>query len=478
MTDSTQQDIEFLENVNREYENYREKTITHRRFKHSDLTPLITSLEKKNFVINKAGKSVQQRDIYLVRWGNGPLKIFLWSQMHGDEPTATMALLDIFNFLSANDSFNYFRDLIKSKLTLYFMPMVNPDGAELYQRRNIFEIDINRDAVKQQTPEGKLLMDIFNSLKADFGFNLHDQSTRYSVGNSSKPATLSFLAPTIDHQKKITPKRVDAMKVISGIFRNMSHFIPGNIAKYSDEFEPRAFGDNFQKGGTRTILVESGGYENDREKQFIRKMNLITLLSAFKSIAEESYKDENIDVYDKIPLNEKFIMDLILKNLTIKNEEHEHLIDIGINKEEMNWNDAKEFYIISKIEDLGDLSIYHGYENYDLTGMEVRMGKTYPQTFNSLSEIGKINFINLYEKDYTNVILKDNEVVSGPTNFPLNVYIQNAPDDTDIKPDKTANLIIRKDGEIKYVVINGFMLDIKDINFKNCNGLILRFPAC
>jgi hypothetical protein len=256
----------------------------------------------------------------------------------------------------------------------------------------------------------------------------------------------------------------------------MSYFIPGNIAKYSDEFEPRAFGDNFQKGGTRTILVESGGYENDREKQFIRKMNFLTLLSAFKSIAEESYKHENINVYDKIPLNEKFIMDLILRNLTIKNEEHEHLIDIGINQEEVNWNNAKEFYLTSNIEDLGDLSIYYGYENYDLTGMEVKMGKTYPKTFNSLSEIERINFTNLYEKGYTNVILNDNEVLPGPTNFPINIYLQNAPDDTDIKLDKTANLIIRKDEEVKYVVINGFMLDIKDINFKNCNGLIIRFP--
>ena len=272
-----------------------------------------------------------------------------------------MALLDIFNFLSSDDSFNDFRNFIKSKLTLYFIPMVNPDGAELYQRRNIFEIDINRDAVRQQTPEGKLLKDVFDSLKADFGFNLHDQSTRYSVGNSSKPATLSFLAPTVDYQKSISSNREDAIKLISRIFKNISHFIPGNIAKYSDEFEPRAFGDNFQKWGTRTILIESGGYKNDPEKQFIRRMNFLTLLSAFKSIAEESYKNEETKVYDEIPFNEKFIMDLLLRNLAVKEGDNEYLIDIGINREEANWNDAKEFYFTSSIEDLGDLSVYFGY---------------------------------------------------------------------------------------------------------------------
>ena len=29
--------------------------------------------------------------------GTGPRRILLWSQMHGDEPTATLALLDILN---------------------------------------------------------------------------------------------------------------------------------------------------------------------------------------------------------------------------------------------------------------------------------------------------------------------------------------------------------------------------------------------
>ncbi len=380
MMNSTQ-DIEFLEKVNNRYENYREKTITYRRFKHSDIKPLIIDLEKKNFTVNKAGESVQHRDIFLIKWGNGKTKVFLWSQMHGDEPTATMALLDLFNFLSSDDEFNDFRNLIKDKLELYFMPVVNPDGMELYRRRNIFEIDINRDAVKQQTPEGKLLMNTFKNIKADFGFNLHDQSTRYSVGNSANPVTLAFLVPTVDYEKSLSPKREDAMKLVSRIFKNISHFIPGNIAKYSDEFEPRAFGDNFQKLGTRTILVESGGYKNDPEKQHIRRMNFLTLLSAFKSIAEESYKNEDTKVYNEIPFNEKFIMDLVLRNLTVKEKESEHIVDIGINREEVNWNDAKEFYLKSSIEDLGDLSNFFGYEEYDLKGMEVTKGKNLSKCF-------------------------------------------------------------------------------------------------
>jgi hypothetical protein len=34
-----------------------------------------------------------------VTHGHGPTTVLLWSQMHGDESTATMALADIFAFL-------------------------------------------------------------------------------------------------------------------------------------------------------------------------------------------------------------------------------------------------------------------------------------------------------------------------------------------------------------------------------------------
>ena len=46
---------------------------------------------------------------------------------------------------------------ILSTLTLHVVPMLNPDGAERFQRRNAQSIDINRDALRLQTPEGRAL---------------------------------------------------------------------------------------------------------------------------------------------------------------------------------------------------------------------------------------------------------------------------------------------------------------------------------
>jgi hypothetical protein len=58
------------------YETFKEQTLTNRRFKHSDIVPLIEQLKnKKNFKVDKVGKSVEGRDIYLISLGSGKTKV-------------------------------------------------------------------------------------------------------------------------------------------------------------------------------------------------------------------------------------------------------------------------------------------------------------------------------------------------------------------------------------------------------------------
>ena len=336
------QNIDLAQNLYSNYEIYRENKLTHRRFKHADIVPLINEVKRRGiFSVEKAGRSVEGRDIYLLSIGHGKSKVFLWSQMHGDEATATMALFDVFNFFQANDGLHDIKKTILDNLTIYFMPMVNPDGAEDYKRRTNYEIDINRDVNRQQTPEGVVLRKTFERLKADFGFNLHDQSTRYAVGNTSKSAALAFLAPSLDHEKSIDSVRENSMKLICELYGMLNHFIPGHIAKYRDDYEPRAFGDNFQKWGTSTVLVESGIWKDDADGQFIRKLNFMSFITSFYSIATKSYKHESAKTYDQIPENEERFFDLILRNLSYTKNGAKIIVDLGINRNEINYNDAK-----------------------------------------------------------------------------------------------------------------------------------------
>jgi len=466
------QSFDFENHLYQSYEQYKEKSLTHRRFKHSDILKLIKNLKsKKNYDIKIVGKSVEGRELNLITLGKGSKKVFLWSQMHGDEPTATAALFDIFNFFNAEENKEFCNKLFE-KVTLYFLPMVNPDGAERFKRRNFYDVDLNRDATKLQCPEAIVLKNVFDSVKADFGFNLHDQSHRYSVGNSFRTAAISFLAPAYNYQKDFNDIRTNAVKLIGNMYNVLNLFIPGHIAKYSDDYEPRAFGDNFQKWGTSTILIESGGWKDDQEKQFIRKINYIAILSAIKSIAEESYVNTNQQVYESIPFNDKYIFDVILRNVTIKNGKNKIKVDIAINLDEYEKSDDKKLFYKSQVADLGDLSTFFAYKDYDMNGYSIEQSSVYNEKVFSLKEIENIDFNNLYSKGYATILVKKLPEEKY-TKLPINIALKNKIDTT-INIGETANFILKKNNKLEYIVINGFMHKINsDRNFLG-NGLVIK----
>mgnify|MGYP005840086935 CR=1 FL=1 len=466
------QSFQFEEYLYHNYERYKEKSLLHKRFKHSDIIPIFEKLKSNSeFKVERVGKSVEGRSLNLVSVGKGKTKIFLWSQMHGDEPTATAALFDIFNFLT-DTSNNYFTNKLYKRVSIYFLPMVNPDGAERFKRRNFYDIDLNRDASRLQCPEAVVLKNIFDELKADFGFNLHDQSHRYSVGNSFKSAAISFLAPAFDYEKKFDSVRGRAVQVIGGLYQMLSKFIPGHIAKYNDDYEPRAFGDNFQKWGTSTILIESGGWKDDPEKQFLRKLNFIAILSAIKSIAEETYLSISSEIYNSIPFNDNYIFDMILRNVHIESGKEKIKVDVAINMDEIQTPDGKNYYYKSQVADLGDLSVFFGYKDFDFNGYTIHQAATDDNKVYKSENLKKLDFFDFYSKGITNIIvnkLPDDKFSPLPINLTLSNKI-----DTTINIGEPANFLLKKDGKIEYVIINGFIQKVdKNRKFEG-NGIIIR----
>ncbi len=79
----------FEEYLYNSFEKYKEKSLKIRRFKQKDILPLIQKLPFENMVV---GHSYEGREIIKVALGQGKRKILLWSQMHGNEATATMAI--------------------------------------------------------------------------------------------------------------------------------------------------------------------------------------------------------------------------------------------------------------------------------------------------------------------------------------------------------------------------------------------------
>ena len=452
------------------YAKYKEPSLDKRRIKHDDIQPLINNLKSNPmYTVQKVGKSIRGKNISLISVGTGDVNVFLWSQMHGDEPTATQAIFDIFNFLNSS-GFKAEKKELLSKLTLHFMPMLNPDGAEVFTRRNALGIDINRDALMLQSPEGQVLKRIRDSLDADFGFNLHDQSTYYNAERTSKPATISYLAPAYNYEKDINDVRGNAMKVIVFMNSIIQKYAPGQVGRYNDDFEPRAFGDNIQKWGTSAILIESGGYKNDVEKQEIRKLNFVSVLSACYTIANGNYKNIPLEDYEKIPQNDRKLFDLKIERFTHTLLGNDYILDLGINHLEVEDKNHESFYNQGSIVEKGDLSTFYGYETLDATGYRLIEGKVYPQTIQSMKDLEAMDIYGLLKSGYTYVRLAQFSQKDKDVSVPINIL------DKDQKVPgffvnigNNPNFVLQKDGKVDYAVVNGYLINLKtkESNFKN-----------
>ncbi len=248
------------------------------------------------------GRSFHDREIRMITMGRGPKTILLWSQMHGDEPSATPALLDLADFLAGNATAPDVARILDA-FTLRMIPMLNPDGAAQYERRNAQGIDINRDALMLTTPEGILLKSIRDRYQPFLGFNLHDQNRRVTVGASGVLSSISLLAVSGDERGTITPGRLRAKRVAGRVVKSLSSFIPGGIARYDEDWNPRAFGDNITAWGTPVVLIESGGFPKDGAFPELTRLNFVALLSVFDGLARNDLSDVPTGLYDDLHRN-------------------------------------------------------------------------------------------------------------------------------------------------------------------------------
>lgn len=454
------------------YEKYQEERISLPLIKHSQVKNIIDELNGKNlFDIELIGNSIEGREIYSLSVGRGNIKILAWSQMHGDEPTATAAIFDLIKFFLEDDIYNDFRKNIFNKLKIYFVPMLNPDGAEKFQRENSLNIDLNRDALRIEAHESKILWNLAEKIKPEFAFNLHDQNSYYTAGRTFNTAAISMLAPPSDYEKSITETRKKSMQVILKIKETLSNFIPQNIARYDDDFEPRAFGDNFIKTGISSILIESGFLIGDYEKSKIRKLNFISLLSAFNSIANEDYKEKNIDEYFLIPENNTLLFDLLLRNLSITKNNQTFKVDIGILRERKFDSQLNRFYYAGKIKEIGDLSIYYGIEEYNLNGYVVEIPKIFLN--NVRTKPYNIEFNQLHNEGYGFIFQSEHNFEKEYTDFPINflTYRNYKPQ---LAVDEYANLLVTKENHKIYIIINGFFQVLNDSKNRILNGLVIH----
>ncbi|MCM2256330.1 MAG: hypothetical protein NDJ94_11740 [Vicinamibacteria bacterium] len=274
--------------------------------KPADLQEQLRALAAKHagaLKLEEVGRSFQGRPISMLTVGRGPRKVMLWSQMHGDEPSATPALLDLADFLLSRQDDPVARRILDGS-TLYLVPMLNPDGSETYERRNGQGIDINRDALNLATPEGQLLKALRDRLQPDLGFNLHDQNRRTAVGDSGQLASIAVLGVAGDQALTMTPGRARAIRACAAISRTLHEFIPGAIARYDEDWSPRAFGDNLTAWGTPVVLIESGAVPAGMAFHDLTRLNFVALLATLHDLVADDLAGHDAAIYERLPRNQ------------------------------------------------------------------------------------------------------------------------------------------------------------------------------
>jgi hypothetical protein len=337
------------------YSKFIVPTLQGRYLKEEDLLEVFKTISRK-FKIKNEGHSEEGRIISSFRLGHGPHKILIWSQMHGNETTTTKSVLDLMSYFILNPKFS---GSLFDSCSFVIIPVLNPDGAFNYTRVNANAVDLNRDAFLKTQSESRILQHIYKAFQPDVCFNMHDQRTIFSAGETAKPATVSFLSPSFNEERDINDIRKQSMSLISSANRLLQQFIPGQVGRYDDGFNINCIGDYFQKDGTPTVLFEAGHYPNDYEREQTRKYIFLSLLHMIIDVANQAEINSKTD-YFKIPENQKRFYDVILRNVQFEGKR----VDIALQFKETLSQSRIEFVpVIEKIE---NLKSYFGHREIDI----------------------------------------------------------------------------------------------------------------
>ena len=362
----------------KEYDRFRVAPLDPAELRARDVERLLKQVAGNSngrLTYEKFAESLEDRPIYLARIGQGPKRVLLWSQMHGDEPTHTAVLLDLASYLLQQPALPLAAAIL-ANCTLHFIPMLNPDGAEAVKRYNAQGIDINRDARRLATPEGRALRKAVDTIKPEYGFNLHNQNARTSVGKPAKHAAVSVLAPAPDLSGKETPSWRRAKLMCAAFVEAVRPHVAGMISRYDDTHEPRAFGDTIQATGASTMLVEAGGW-TDVDIEPLTRVHFHGMLSTLHAIATDELSKADVKVYDKLPeSNSGRQLDCLISGGTVVTaiDPHPFVADIGIsqsNSERLGGQAIRD----GKVGEIGDLSTLSAKLTVDATNWLILPGQ-------------------------------------------------------------------------------------------------------
>ena len=275
------------------------------RFRHEEQEQFLHRLVRDSpFDLNlrQVASSVEGRPLGALRFGRGKRRVLIWARQHGDEPDCTAALCLFLHNLIHRHGEQPYKTLL-DELSFCVFPMVNPDGAYRFTRQNAQGIDLNRDALAEATSESRALVALKKEFDPEYAFNLHDMSARKSTGNKNLVA-LAFQAGPFEQGDTNNETRLKAKHVIGLMAKAVHSRAPRNLARYTADYMPTAFGDSMMRWGVSTILVEAGGWYPDLGgDEFVIRLFTLSLIAGLHAVAAREDAEPKGEAYDALPFD-------------------------------------------------------------------------------------------------------------------------------------------------------------------------------
>jgi hypothetical protein len=113
------------------------------------------------------------------------------------------------------------------------------------------------------------------------------------------------LAVAGDAEGTVTLGRLLAKRACSAIVETLAPFTPGGTARFDEEWNPRAFGDNITAWGTPVVLIESGGLPPGHSLEDLTRLNFVALVTVLRGLARNDLQDHDPRIYDDLPRNRR-----------------------------------------------------------------------------------------------------------------------------------------------------------------------------
>lgn len=254
---------------------------------HARMIKRLSALSSNSRVtIDVIGRSVKGKSIPLVTvcgCETPEKRLFIVCRQHGDEPASTEAMLNLIEKLATDNDPDTLALL--SHVSLHIVPMLNPDGADVYKRKNAHGADLNRDWLALKEPETRAVRQAIDRINPDVILDEHELSPSNNGGDFIETVGASSGAPSSvvdqsEHMQGLVVRMlsVNGMNVESSLVedhapaRLVHRYFPVVAGRPTILFETRQSGVrqyklaermNLHTVGTMTIVKYLAGQEND-----------------------------------------------------------------------------------------------------------------------------------------------------------------------------------------------------------------------